>query len=357
MIKIEQEAETALFKLTVSNVNLTMAYDLAMEAERIIPAELTDTLQGKAKIVSADTPKPDTKRKPVIPVKTILVLNLIAVATSYALLLIFELLSSTISEPDDLKPNFSLPVLGQIAHWKNLKDKATSKGQDNNSKNQVLLNDETPFIIVEGFNNIRTNLLHLSSDYKCPVYATASQQSEAGKSIIISNIALSFANIGKKVLLIDADMRFPRQSMIFGTQAEKGLSNFLANYSKSDVNFNDYISKTNYANLDLITSGEIPKNPSDLLSSNATAKLIEYAKDIYDVIFIDLPPIGPVSDAVIISSLVNGYFLVVRAGETNTKSIEQSLEILEFSKAKVSGFILNNMNTKSLKDCCQYSYE
>ncbi len=353
MTTVLQRPDTALFTLTVYNTDLTVAYNLAAGAEKIVPSELTNRLQ--ARVYSIDQPKKDIEKKPEIPVVTILVLDAITVATLYALLLILELLSSTIYGADELKSSFSHPVIGQIPQWKNINSK-TNKLENDTVKTQELLNEKTPFVIAEGFNNVRTNLLHSSNSEKCPVYVVTSEKTDAGKSFIISNLALSYAKIGKKTLLIDADMRYPRQSKIFGIKTDKGLSNLLTDNCENGICYSGYISKTQYNNLDLLTSGQVVQNPSDLLSSKETEKLIEYAKENYDVIFIDLPPIGPVFDALTISNLVTGYLLVVPSGETNAKSIEQSLETLKFTNANIVGFILNNVKTKALKKSYKNSY-
>lgn len=282
MMTIEQITDTALFKLTITNEDKDVAFNLATEAYKIIPDELMNTLQTKAIVTAVDEPVRDMAKKLSIPYTNILMLDILSAVTTYALLLILELLGSTIYTADELKNNFSIPVIGQIAHWKLLRKKNKI-----DNKIPALITNETPFIITEGFNNIRTNLLQNQSGEKTPVYAVTSEHTDAGKSVIISNLAYSFTNIGKKVLLIDADMRYPMQNEIFSIENDKGLSELLSSNADVDIPFNNYITKTGIANLDILPSGKIPQNPSDLLSSKATEKLIDYATNEYDVVFID----------------------------------------------------------------------
>ena len=156
---------------------------------------------------------------------------------------------------------------------------------------------------------------------------------------------ISFAQMNKRVLLVDADLRCPVQHRVFNLDNKvNGLSDILAGLcSYEDL----YHRNGGIENLNIITSGKIPPNPAELLASPQMAKFIERIKEDYDVVFIDLPPICEVSDAGIISNLITGYTFVVRAGYSDRRMIEMAVEIMEGFDASFVGFILNDIDIKS----------
>ena len=216
-----------------------------------------------------------------------------------------------------------------------------------------LLDDNTPFAIKESFNHLRTNILYTTKDItQCPVYAITSSGESAGKSTIIANLAISFAQVPKKVLLIDADMRCPVQNQIFKFPKESiGLSELLSGIEKDPKKA---IIHSNYPNLDILGSGHIPPNPSELIMSTAFEKHIEQWKEEYDVIFIDCPPVGIVADAVALRNMVTGYIFVIRANHSDARKINHSIEAMENVGAKVLGVVLNSVNLKGSSSSYYY---
>jgi capsular exopolysaccharide synthesis family protein len=167
----------------------------------------------------------------------------------------------------------------------------------------------------------------------------------AGKSLIISNVAVSFAQMNKKVLLIDGDLRCPVLHKIFNLDNKvQGMSDVLAGLcSYEDL----YRRNGGYENLNIITSGKIPPNPAELLASDNMKAFMDTVKEEYDVILIDLPPVCEVSDAGIIYDLVTGYTFVVRSGYSDRRMINLAVETMEGFGANLSGFILNDIDIKS----------
>jgi len=224
------------------------------------------------------------------------------------------------------------------------KNKRNNKKQNYDNK---LLNSNTPFAITEAFKTLRTNLYYTSKNETCPVFAITSAYAHAGKSIIIANTALSYAQLDKKVLLIDADMRCPVIDKIFGKSNDRGLSELLASSKLVSDGLSDFLSDSGIEGLDIITSGRIPPNPSELLSSKRINEFIEVVKKKYDYIFIDLPPICEVADAGVIAPYVTGYLFAVRSGATDTKAVGDGLDALKQTGANVVGFVLNDVDLKS----------
>jgi capsular exopolysaccharide synthesis family protein len=208
-----------------------------------------------------------------------------------------------------------------------------------------LLNKKTPFAISEAFKLLRTNMCYTTKGERCAVYGITSAYVSAGKSLIMANIAVCFAQMNKKVLLVDGDLRCPVQHKIFNLDNDvNGFSDVLAGICSYD---DLYRRNGGVENLNVITSGKIPPNPAELLASPKTKEFIDRAKEEYDVVFIDLPPVCEVSDAGIISDLLTGYAFVVRSGYSDRRMIEMAVEIMEGFDASFVGFILNDIDIKS----------
>lgn len=222
-----------------------------------------------------------------------------------------------------------------------------------NSYEGKLLTDKSPFAINEAFRTLRTNLAYTAGGDACPVYGITSCFSGSGKSLIISNLAISFANLNKRVLLIDCDLRKSVIHKIFGMERGFGLSELLAG---SDNSVDKCLRKTSYENLQVITAGGTPPNPTELLASDRMGKFIEFLKKHFDVIFLDLPPIGVVSDAAVLSELVTGYVYVIRSGRDDSRNLKYCVSVMEQMKANIVGFVLNDVNVKGGGKYGKYGY-
>ena len=200
-----------------------------------------------------------------------------------------------------------------------------------------------PFAVVEAYKTIRTNLLYTTSQsHKKSILVSSSQQGE-GKSTTAVNIAITFSQLGEKVLLVDADLRLPTVHKKLRVANLDGLSSVLVGLS----NFEETVQNVG-SNFDVLTAGPIPPNPSELLSSQAMDDFISAAEKVYDRIIIDSPPLGVVTDAVALGVKTAGVVLVVRGGKTTHDQVEKSLTALKFAKSKVLGVVINgaaNNNT------------
>ena len=207
----------------------------------------------------------------------------------------------------------------------------------------VLTGPKTPFAIVEAYKEIRTNMLYTARGLKCPIYALTSAQAHAGKSVTSANLASSFAELGKRVLLIDADLRNPVQDKIFSLNRSAGVSEIAAGLREG---LEAVAVKTHIEGLDLVPAGHIPPNPSELLSSAHFEAFLRTAQESYDAIFIDFPPAGVVVDALIPAHLITGYAVVVRSGLDDRRAVSALLDSLNGVGAKVIGFIMNGIDPK-----------
>ena len=206
-----------------------------------------------------------------------------------------------------------------------------------------LIDVNAPFAIREAFNMLRTNLMYTMTDSEqgCPIYAITSTIENTGKSTVIANLAISFANLSKKVLLIDGDLRCPTLYRFFGQEARQpGLSEVISGIET------DVIVKDVRPNLDLITSGRIPPNPSELITSANFVHLLDAWKNEYDLIFIDFPPVGIVADSIAICKAITGYIFTIRSGISGAKSVNSAIESMERIGAKIIGVVLNDYDLK-----------
>lgn len=199
-----------------------------------------------------------------------------------------------------------------------------------------LTNPKSP--IAEQFRTIRTNIQFSSVDKELQTIIVTSSGPGEGKSTNTANLAVVFAQQGKRVLLIDADLRKPTVHYTFRTENHVGLSNVLTR----QLTLEEAISTTAQEKLWVLSSGPIPPNPSELLGSKNMQVLLEQAKEEYDVIVIDTPPVLAVTDAQILANLADGVVLVVSSGKTERDSAKKAKELLESAQAKILGVVLNN---------------
>ncbi|WP_448919896.1 CpsD/CapB family tyrosine-protein kinase [Eubacterium sp.] len=211
-----------------------------------------------------------------------------------------------------------------------------------------LLTASSTFAVKEAYNSIRTNLLFTQQGEKCPIFVITSPTANNGKTINSANLAINFAQMGKKTLVIDADMRNPSLHKLFSLSSRNGLSEILAGLTD-----NITVTKTDIENLSILTSGKIPPNPTELLSSPRMDKLLDFVKEHYDCVFIDTPPINIVTDATVFAQKATGYILIVKTDTTNIPELKTTVSTLQGINASILGFILNDANSEKKK---YYSY-
>jgi len=216
----------------------------------------------------------------------------------------------------------------------------------------ITLNDPTSFI-TESYKLLRTNLNFKNTNNRYQVMLVSSAGKEEGKSTTISNLAVTFAQADKRVLLIDADLRLPQISTIFNINKRKnGLSNLLVDNLalESLVNKIESLEK-----LEILTAGNKHVSPTELLNSEAFEGLIKQCREDYDIILIDTPPVLSFADASIISKVVDGVLLVVAAHETKKATIIEAKKNLDKVGATVIGVILTKVKFKKNANYYRYS--
>ncbi len=219
-------------------------------------------------------------------------------------------------------------------------------------KNELITLKNPKSIISEAFRTLRTNIQYSNIDKSIKTIVITSSMSEEGKTLIATNLAVSIAYTGKKVLIIDCDLRKPNIHKKLGLNNFKGLTNVLI----GETSFEEVLNKhKDIPTLDMLTSGPIPPNPSELLGSKKMEEFLRALKDEYDMIILDSPPVGIVTDAAILSTKVDGVLLAINAGKTETEAAKRSKELLENVNANIVGVVLNKVDMKN-KSYNKYGY-
>ncbi|RIX45880.1 polysaccharide biosynthesis tyrosine autokinase [Paenibacillus nanensis] len=214
----------------------------------------------------------------------------------------------------------------------------------------TLTNPKSP--ISESYRSLRTNIEFASVDEPLQVIMVTSAGPGEGKSTTISNIAITYAQTDKKIILIDADLRKPTAHHTFSVSNRWGLSSVLSKQCELE----EAIQKTNVPNLDLLTAGVIPPNPAEMLGSKRMSELIAQLKETYDIVLIDTPPLLAVTDAQIVSTKSDGAILVVDQGRVKRDIAKKAVQNLRTVNARILGVVLNNVKRKASEEAYYYYY-
>jgi capsular exopolysaccharide synthesis family protein len=254
---------------------------------------------------------------------------------------LLEFFDRTIKTPEDIALNFKKPVMGTIPENEPNKGRDTDCAVDRSIG--IVLFEKSRSHIAEAFRLLRTNIQYASPDNPPKIIMVSSAMPGEGKTSVVSNLALSLANSGKKVLVIDCDLRKPALHKMFKLGNIEGVVNFLVGDKKLD----ECIHKEIMERLDIMTCGPLPPNPSELLMSEVFANMLKELRELYDYVFIDAPPSLNMADAAIIGRASDGLLFVVNSGRTRIDFVKKSLEQLEQVNVNVLGLLLNRFSLKT----------
>lgn len=205
------------------------------------------------------------------------------------------------------------------------------------SKQKLITFSEPKSPAAEAFRTLRTNITFSATDKPIKTLMVTSSIPGEGKSTIISNVAISLAQAGQKVLLVDCDMRRPSLQKILGLTNKTGLTNIMV----EDAPFDEVIQSGWVEGLKVITTGPLPPNPAELIGSHKMKALIENLKSKADIILFDAPPVIAVTDAQLLASKLDGVILVVRSGSVSKDLVQKSKELLNNVNGHIVGTVLN----------------
>jgi succinoglycan biosynthesis transport protein ExoP len=241
-----------------------------------------------------------------------------------------EYLDNRIKTPDEIKIHLGLPPLGLLPMVRNSDSKS----------GYPLLSDASSVKLTEAFRTFRTNVLFSSAETGSRSLMITSTGPSEGKTLVSGNLAVSLAEAGLRVLLVDADMRRPKQNDVFGVTSEPGLSDLLVGNAKAS----ESVRKTSFAGLWILPAGRIPPNPAELLGSNRFDEFLRSLREHFDWVLIDTPPVMAVADASIVAHKVTGVVFVVGADMVSRHAAVTALEQLENAQAKLIGGVLNRVD-------------
>jgi polysaccharide biosynthesis transport protein len=269
---------------------------------------------------------PITPRK----IQSIFLSALVGIGIGLAIVFGLEFLDDSIKYPEEITKSLGLQFLGVIpaASW-----------NPGDIRTHLLSQIDAKSGLAEAYRNVRATLLMIDQQRKIKTILVTSSVPREGKTTTSLNLAISLAQAGLRVLLVDADMRRGEIHKFFGLEGGRGLSDVLSGQTKTE----SVIQRTGVPNLDMIATGPFPINPAELILRNEFRSFLEYAKRSYDKVIFDGPPVMAVSEASVLSSLIDSTVMVVWAGKTSRKICQITVQNLLQRGARIDGCILNNL--------------
>jgi capsular exopolysaccharide synthesis family protein len=259
---------------------------------------------------------------------------MVGLALGFGLAFFLDYLDNTTKSIEDVENYLGATLLGLVEKARPLKEI-----EDGNI--ELLASEEPKSVFSESIRNIRTSIVLSTTDSPHKVVLVTSTRQGEGKSFIAANLAITFAQTGKKTLLIDTDFRRPRQHKVFGMDQKPGLTNHFI----GEIDYESIIRSSDIPNLNIITAGLIPPNPSELLGSHSMEEFCDTVRDRFDMVIFDTPPTMTVTDATVLSRIVDGVVFVIKSGQTPKELTRRALLQYKNSKCDVLGIILNLVDT------------
>ena len=272
--------------------------------------------------------------------------------SAIVVILLIEVLDNTIKNPLDVL-KYKLTILGVIPSIGG-KFQAKLKSKHNKIERTLITKEDPRSPISEAYRSLRTNMLFTDIDKNIKSILVSSAGPGEGKTTTVANMAITYANLGKKTLLIDTDLRRPVVHKVMNLSKEPGITNFL---SGNIDDFSLIIKKTEVNNLYAVTSGIIPPNPSELLGSSKMRELIDTLEKEWDIILFDSPPLVAVTDATMVSKSIDKIIIVVKVGSTDKKAFEHTIQNLKNVDAPIGGIVLNAVTQNNRYGSYYYYYQ
>lgn len=332
--------DTEILKITVEDGNRIAAAQIANKIADVFTKEIVNIYQLN-NVSVIDVAQVNDKQSNNTTVRDAVIALLISVFGISAIAFVIYYFDDTIKYNEDLEKKIGLPIAGKVIK---------SDFEKKSASDELLVDKYPKSIVSESIKSLRTNLQFSNVDKGFKTILVTSANASEGKSFVSSNLAVSFAQANKKVLLIDCDLRKGRLHKLFNLPNLNGFSTLLTDELE---NYKKYIQKTHIKNLSIIPRGVYPPNPSELLGSQKCKDLVVALKAKYDIIIFDGAPCNGVTDSVIMSTNVDETIIVARDARTPKSTIDTARESLQKVNAHITGVVLNGVNRKIAK---YYSY-
>lgn len=339
-LTVAEIKNTQFLKITVENQNPETAMKIANEISTVF-VEQIKTIYNIQNINIIDTAEISNTPCNINHIKDMAIALMAGIFTSGVLILILYILDDTIKSEKDIPVNLKLETIGTIPNT-------------NKTNNELIIETDPKSYIVECLKTTRTNILYASNINKKKAILFTSSREKEGKSFIVNNIAVAFAQANKKVLIVDTNLRTPKgRSQIFENQTGEGLSDFIKEITENKLEnlekAKKYIKETKIPNLHILESGTIPPNPSELLSSTNMRNLLELLKSMYDLVLLDGTPSMMVSDSIALSTMVDSTILIAENKVSKINELKKTKRQIQDVGGKIMGVILNKSDVQHNK--------
>jgi len=336
-IKVASVNDTDIMRISATTPDPQLSARVCESVAKIAPDWLKDITEtgnvrpyGQASIAASPS-SPNVTRN-------LLLGALLGLILPAAMVIFFSLLDTTVKTEDEIKESYSLPTLGAVPSVK-VDNELVKRAKGRRTAaiyNATRIGEKTPFAITEAYKTIRTNLVFSLGTYDKKVIEITSSTPEEFKSTTTANLAITISQTGAKTLLIDADMRKPVQHKIFKLDNARGLSSVLVGINE----LSESVKQSAMPNLDVLTSGPTPPNPSELLGSKNMEILLEALAKYYDYVIIDTPPVNVVTDSLILSKYTTGLLMTVRQNFTKHENLSSAVSAIETANANLLGVVM-----------------
>lgn len=343
-VNVEAYENTEMLKISVTDQDPELAASIANSIAQVFSGEIAKIYQINNISVVDVAVTPEEVSNNTLK-RDLLIALFISIFGTIGVVFVVYYFDDTVKLTDNLEEEIGMPVVAKVFK--------SDVGSKNNRKVELLAQKYPKSVVSESIKTLRTNLQFSSVDEDIKTILITSSIPGEGKSFISANLAISFAQTDKRVLIVDCDMRKGRQHRIFKLSNSKGLSNLLID---DMTNLKDYINKTSVPGVHVITRGTVPPNPSELLNSKKNADLLRVLKAKYDVIIYDGVPCNGLPDSIIMSKLVDKVLIVSSDSMTPKSVLESTKKQLESVNAPVAGDVLNNVNRKNSTYGKYYGY-
>ena len=343
-ITVTNIEDTQVLKITVTDASAEDAQKIADKTTAVFAKEITeltgiDNVKPYEVAQLPENPSNNTLKRDLVIAAIIAIFGVLAVA------FVIFYFDDTVKYSEDLEKKIGLPIAGKI-----IKSDIKANQKRRNITDELMTDKYPKAAVSESIKALRTNLQFSSVDNGFKTVLITSSLASEGKSFVSSNLAVSFAQNNKKVLIVDCDLRKGRLHKIFQVPNTLGLSHLLTD----DISkFSKYIQRTSIQGLSIMTRGAYPPNPSELLSSKKNRSLIDKLRSKFDIIIFDGAPCNGVTDSVIMSTLVDEVLIVTKDANTPKSTLESTKEALQKVGAPIAGVVLNGVSKKTAS---YYSY-
>lgn len=345
-IEVSTVKNTYIIKIATKDASPTQAMNITKELANVFLNEIQEIYNLNNIGIVDEAKLPETPYN-INHTKDMIMFFGMGIVISIVSVMLIYFLNNKIEKEEEIEKYLQIKTLGSVPI-------------NENKQAELIDKSDLKSYAAECINAIRTNILYMNSTKDAKSILITSCTPGEGKSWISANIATSFADINKKVLLIDADLRKGRSYKIFNVLNSNGLSDYL--YSMNE-NMKDnlelakkYIKETSIPNLHILTNGTIPQNPSELLASDNMKELVKLLKNTYDIVIVDAPPSKIVTDSTILSTIVDSTVLVINSTKTSINDLRDVKKSIELVGGDIIGAIVNKVKMTEHKYSNHYYY-